>query len=454
MYLLNILTPMLNEDYFAAFVWPMGVPDLGILPEDTPRVSSFLDVLHNCKVYYLSEGGRLPGGFIVGALFWDLGKSYFEPVNALLMTLLVVEIYWLVHEGTVSFDFEPAYLLWIFFSLWAFNLSFVDACLWMSGSSNYLWMMVIVLAFLIPYTRNYYNPKLLNKDNPKMTAAMFFTGLLAGWSHETTTCWLILVLFYWLYLCKKSGTLQKWKLAGSVGFCTGYALLMFAPGNFARLATQQQTNNTVSSSVFYTFKIGEIVWITIFQFFLWYFIISFLCRYKNRISQTQVITPYLNVAKAYSIIALGSTIFMFLIPASIIRPSFLNVVFLTIAVASLFRAQDVAQEFVIQQGAKSFLKLVGYAYLIFTIVVCLWCNYNNWKHWNDILVMIQQEQTNPTNTVLTIEPYGSDTSIWSRFARGFHLIPMPVINDDENDRINVNVARYYNLKGIAIKKEK
>ena len=453
MYILNILTPMLNEDYFSAFVWPMGIPDLGILPEDAKRVSGFSDVLENCRVYYLSEGGRLPGGFIVGALFWDLGKVYFEPVNALLMTLLVVEIYWLSHEGTVSFDFEPSYILWIFFSLWAFNLSFVDACLWMSGSSNYLWMMVIVLAFLIPYTKNYYNPKLLTEDSMKMTVSLFFTGLLAGWSHETTTCWLILVLFYWLYLCKKSCTLQKWKLAGFIGLCIGYTLLMFAPGNFARLTTQQQTNNTVSSAVFYTFKIGEIVWITLFHFLLWYFIISFLFRYKNRIGQTRVITPYLNIAKACSIIALSSGIFMFLIPASIIRPSFLNLVFLTIAAATLFRAQDVTQEFVIQQSTKSFLKLMGYTYLALTVVVCLWCNFNNWNHWNDILAMIQQEQKNQTNTIITVKPYATETSVWSRFGRGIHLIPMPVINDNANDRINVNVARYYNLKGIALQKE-
>ena len=449
MYVLNYLTPMLNEDYFAAFVWPIGVPDLGILPENTPRVSSFSDILHNCKVYYLSEGGRLPGSFIVGALFWDLGKAYFEPFNAILMTLLIMEIYWLVHEGTVSFNFKPSYLIWIFFSLWAFNLSFVDACLWMSGSSNYLWMIVIVLAFLIPFTKNYYNTKSYNEDTPKMTATMFFSGVLAGWSHETTTWWLIVLLFWWLYLCNKRSTLHQWMIAGFIGLCLGYALLILAPGNFARLAAQQQTNSSVSSEVFYTFKIEEIVWIMLFQLFLWYFIIRFLYWNKNKISQAHIFAPYLNMAKAYSIIALGSSVFMFLIPASIIRPSFLNLVFLTIAAATLFRVQEITQEYVIKEKAKSFLKLIGYAYLLLTVMVCLWCNYNNWIHWNGVLAMIQQEQKNPTNSVLIIKPYDTDATVLSRFARGFHLIPMPVINGNEKDRINVNVARYYNLRGIA-----
>ena len=155
MWILNIFTPMLNEDYFSSFVWPEGVPNLGTLPEDARRVSSLSDVLENSRVYYLTEGGRLPGGLFLGVLFWDLGKAFFNPFNALVMTLLVMEIYWLSHEGKISFNFNSSHVFWIFFSLWTFNASFVETCLWMSGSSNYLWMIVVVLAFMIPYVRNY-----------------------------------------------------------------------------------------------------------------------------------------------------------------------------------------------------------------------------------------------------------------------------------------------------------
>lgn len=449
MYILNSITPMLNEDYFGAFVWPEGVPNLGKLPDDVRRVSSFSDVLENCRVYYLSEGGRLPGGFLVGALFWDLDKVYFDLCNSLLMTILVMEIYWLSHEGIVSFDFKPSYLVWIFFSLWAFNVSFIDSCLWISGSSNYLWMMVIVLLFLIPYTKNYYNPHLLNDDAPRMTAGMFFLGILAGWSHETTTCWLILVLFYWLNLCKKENTLQKWKIAGFIGLCIGYALLIFAPGNFARLAVQQQANQAVTFSKLYMYKATELVWIFLFHFFLWYFIVSFFCRYKNIIGQTRVIRPYLNMAKACIIIAFGSGVFMFLIPASIWRASFLNLIFLTIAAALLFRVQEIENKYLINKNKISFLKLIGYSYFIMTIVVSLWCNYINWNHWNDVLVLIQKEKLAPTNKVLYIRPYFTDEKLLWQLVSGSHLIYMPIVSSNENDRINVIVAKYYGIKGIA-----
>ena len=450
MYLLNSITPMLNEDYFAAFVWPEGIPNLGTLPDNAKRVSSFSDVLENCRVYYLTEGGRVPGG-VPGTIFSWLGKVFFNPLNALAMTILVMEIYWLSHEGKVSFDFQPSYLIWIFFSLWAFNLAFTDTCLWMSGSSNYLWMIVIVFAFLIPYVRNYYDEKWSHNNSFKLSVIMFINGLLAGWSHETTICWLILILLYWLYQCKKHDALQNWKITGFAGLSIGYALLIFAPGNYYRLAMQQQTNNAIGLFEIYSYKLTEILWILIFHSFLWYFIISFLLRSRKIHVFQDRINSYINLATVCSLIAFGSGFIMFLLPASVLRPSFLNLVFLIVAAASLFRAQEIAQKSFLQKNVKSFLQLIGGSYVILTMTISLWCNYINWNHWNDIIALIHKEQKNPTNVALQVEPYYTDAKTYSRFARGFHLIPMPVVCGDENDRINVTLAKYYDIKGIAIK---
>lgn len=450
MFILNILTPMFNEDYFSAFVWPQGIPNLGTLPEDAKRVSSFSDVLENCRVYYLSEGGRLPGGFIVGALFWNLGKTWFNPVNALLMILLIMEIYWLSHEGAVSLDFNSSYIIWIFFSLWAFNASFTDACLWMSGSSNYLWMMVLVFAFLLPYVANYFNKNKYNKNDSKMTVGMFVSGILAGWSHETTICWLIVVLFCWLYVCKKENNLQTWKITGFIGLCLGYILLIFAPGNFARLAVQQQSNSVLSVVDIYQYKLVETAHVILFHVFLWYFIVNFFLRYKNRIKQKEIAAHYLSLVKMLSIIAFGSGIFMFLIPASTWRVSFLNLAFLTLAVSLLFRLQEITNTPVFNKQTKVFLKFFGFAFLFITATVSLWCNYVNWNHWNEILVMIRQEQQDPTNAVLQVEPYYTSNKPLLKLASGFHILPMPLAGGNESHRLNVVVAKYYGIKGIRI----
>lgn len=449
MYVLNSFTPLLNEDYFGAFVWPEGVPNLGILPKDVRRVSNLSDVLENLRVYYLTEGGRLPGGFIIGVLFWNLEKTYFNLFNAMIMTVLVMEIYWLSHEGIVTFNFDSSYLFWIFFGLWAFNASFVDACLWASGSSNYLLMMVVVLAFLIPYVRNYYEEEWLQKDDFKITTGMFFAGILAGWSHETTICWLIVFLFYWLYLCKKNKRLQNWKIAGFIGLCVGYLLLICAPGNFYRLSQQAQLSGGIPINELYLSKLTELVWIFLFHFLLFYFITKSLFKAKKNCINNLKFAPYMNIAEICSLVAIGSGIVMFLIPVSGWRPSFLNLVFLVTAAASLYRGQEVANIFVFNNRGQRFLKFVGCSYFLMTVFVSLWCSYINWNHWNEVLEMIYREQMHPTNIVLKVKPYYTDNKAWLHFCSGLHLIYMPVVSNDENDRINIAVARYYNIKGIA-----
>ena len=161
MFILNTLTPLLSDDYYSAFLWPQGMRINDTSHEAIKRISGFEDIFRGIKGYYYTWGGRVPGGLPVSFFVWQ-GKEFFNPINALMMSILAAEIYWLSHEGKVSVDFNPSYLIWIFFALWAFNASFVDTCLWLAGASNYLWMLVLVLAFLIPYIRSYFDINAFN----------------------------------------------------------------------------------------------------------------------------------------------------------------------------------------------------------------------------------------------------------------------------------------------------
>ncbi len=455
LYVLNIMTPMLNEDYFAVFVWPQGVPNLGVLPENVKRVSCLTEFFENIKTGYLNEGGRLPGG-IPGAGFSLIGKDFFNPLNALVMVLLIMEIYWISHEGKVTFDFDVSYLFWIFFCLWAFNPSLVDSCLWMSGSSNYLWMMVVVLAFLIPYVQSYYNESLLQKDSLSLTLAMFFLGVFAGWSHETTVCWIILALFYWLYKSRERNNCQHWKIFGFLGLCIGYSLLVFAPGNFARLQNAGEQTGAglgfIGHDLFFH-KLVELSILLFFQIFLWHFLISFFLRQKALYcSKDSKAFCYVTIAKLCCFIALGSSLFMFLIPVSGWRPSFLSLVFLIIGAATLFRLHEKDNNIKrINEKVKLMLKYLGCTYLFLTIAISLYANYLNWNYWREVLANINNKSQTLATRVLVITPPPTDKNyMFWRMASGTHLIYVPVVSADEQDRINKIVARYYNIKGIKV----
>ena len=42
--------------------------------------------------------------------------------------------------------------------------------------------------------------------------------------------------------------MRRWKISGFTGFCLGYALLIFAPGNFNRLQIHQNDNSVFLAS--------------------------------------------------------------------------------------------------------------------------------------------------------------------------------------------------------------
>ena len=452
MYILNIYTPLLSDDYFSAFVWPHRVRLNDITYEAVGRVSSFEDIFRCLRGYYNTWGGRIPGGFPVSFFVWH-GKEFFNPINAFMIPVLIAEIYWLSHEGRVSLDFNPSYLIWIFFALWAFNVSFIDTCLWLAGSSNYLWMLVIVLAFLIPYIRSYFDGNAFKNYNFQLTIGIFVLGLLSGWSHETTNCWIALMLLYLLYVSRKKGELNLWKISGFTGFCLGYALLVLAPGNFSRLQLQQHTDIVFMASDQLSSKFIECVAILLFHFVVWYFIISFFFKYKRQKEKfiQKDTALYLIIAMLFILIAFGSGLMMLFIPSKGFRPSFLNLVYLIIASALLFRLQEVNGVYVVDDRGKSFLKFIGYTYLTVTVFFSVWGNCINYCHFQNILVSVKEAAKHSPQTVLEVPPsLTSQNDIWL-FGSGFHLIPLPFY-EDENNEINQTFSYYYGIKGIKIVK--
>lgn len=446
MLILNIMKPLSSDDFFLAFVWPEGMPINVLLPEGSSKISSISDFCKSIKTYYFVWGGRVTGQSLMTFFAWQ-GKEYFNFFNAFMVILLIAEIYWLSHEGKVSLDFDLSYIIWIFFSLWSFNISFNDTFLWLSGACEYLWTLVIILAFLIPYVRNYYDNRFFTNNSFKFAILMFFGGLLSGTTRETVICWVIVVLSFWLYICFRKSNLQLWKISGFAGLCIGYAVLIFAPGNVSRLAIQQKADSFLLPPEFLLPKLTETLGIVAFHLFLWYFLLTFFLRFSNK-SKLEVDSLHINIAKACTFIAFCSGMVMFMIQSEGFRPSFVNLVFLTIAVASIFRFGETTDIQIIDSKTKSFLKKVGYVYLSITIIVSFYGNYLNWMHWNSILALVKDAQNKQSDVVVEINPYpiGKDSMVY--LLSGFHIIMMPFNNEYIDESINNTFAKYYGIQGI------
>ncbi len=455
MLVLNIFKPLSSDDYFLAFVWPEGTGINGFLPETARRVSSFRDIYESLKSYYFVWGGRIPGQSLMTFFVWQ-GKSVFNVLNAFVFIILILEIYWISHEGKVGLDFNVTYIIWIFFSLWAFNISFNDTFLWLSGSCEYLWMAVILLAFMLPYVKNYFDNMLLNNNSITRTLGMLVLGILAGDSRETVICWLIVFLAYWLFICYQQNNLQYWKIAGLVGLCIGYSLLMFAPGNYSRLVLQQQSASVFIPREFLLSKVIESLEIIAFHSFLWRFILNYFYNYyKNNgwshPNKKEKDDLYINFAAMCTSIAFGSGVIMFFIQSEGFRPSFINLIFLIIAASCLFRVAEMQENPSLNETTKFFFQKIGYLYLIFTIVCSLWGNHMNWKYWNSILALVNETNMKKSEVILEIEPYPIGKNNILTMLSGFHVSVMPFHGNNEASPVNRTFARYYGIKGIKIK---
>ena len=184
------------------------------------------------------------------------------------------------------------------------------------------------------------------------------------------------------------------------------------------------------------------------------FLIRFLyCYYREKrkiLKNNKTADSYVNFIKVCAALAFSCGVVQFLIPSGGYRTSFVNLIFLTIAVATIFRFQQKTATERLHGKEKVFLKTVGACYLILSMFFSAWGNYINWNHWNSILVRVEEAQYQHRNDILLVEPYPIREDSLINVLSGFHISPMPFRGLTETDEINRTFARYYNIKGIKV----
>ena len=97
-----------------------------------------------------------------------------------------------------------------------------------------MWMTFFQLLFVTPYVK-----ALRSNDSgssPLKIALMFVLGLLAGWSNEAGALATVCLTGFLVMMSKSRGIFRSWMMVGLTTLTVGCILMLFAPGNFARLA--------------------------------------------------------------------------------------------------------------------------------------------------------------------------------------------------------------------------
>ena len=456
-YILNTLTPRaFGDDYLYAFVW-QGHSMFTPLTEDAVRISSLKDIFVSQWSHYLTWSGRAVSHTLIQFFLW-VGKPVFNFLNAAVSVLLIAEIYWCAHKGIISKQFNAGMVCWISFAIWAFTPGFSTIFLWTSGACNYLWTAVFLLLFLLPYIRKYYCFEEIMTENGFFKFTMFILGIIAGWSNENSICWVILLLMVFLFVNKEKKESEFWMYTGLAGLITGYAFLMFAPGNVARLHVELTSMHAEIGTFMSWFKMGllgpkfDILFVVFFfQFLLWYFCLRSMYLLNKEAGVNEAVNKERLLVKILMITSFCMTFMMFFSPLFPLRSSFPGTVQLIIAATILLRMQDDYVIEIIKKKARNFLCVVGVFYTAVTILVTVYGFYYYHVQVEELLSFVQNSKEAKEN-ILTVNALEPVDEILEN-ASGFH-IPSFEMLEDENFWSNVAFSRYYGIKGIRMVKQK
>lgn len=210
MLVLNILTPLIADDYSYSFIHGT-----------TQRVKNILDVFVSQADHYMTWGGRsIAHG--IAQIFLMFPKIIFSICNSIVYTLVI----YLIYKNTIDKKDKPLLMILIHFLLYFCLPVFGQNCIWLIGSCNYLWTTMFILLFVLLFRKE-------RKDNIINIILMFILGLIAGWSNENSSFALIVITVLLMIPFKKIN-IKKWKISGLLGVITGFVVMILAPGNFVR----------------------------------------------------------------------------------------------------------------------------------------------------------------------------------------------------------------------------
>lgn len=219
------LTPYFANDY--RYLLISGTNDL---------VSSFKDIFISQYHHYFEWGGRSVAHFIAQALLY-MGKPASAVCQALCYVLLILFVYYNAYgiKPTLKLRFKPLVLITIllFLQLRAYG----EVVFNIVSSANYLYVLLIVLMFLLPYRISM--SREIGVSHSIFCPIIFVLGILAGWSNEATGAAVSAGLGLYLLFNLKQRKLQLWQCVGYIGFLIGFAFMIFAPGNHARLESME-----------------------------------------------------------------------------------------------------------------------------------------------------------------------------------------------------------------------
>lgn len=407
------------------------------------RVTSVADIILSQYRHYFTWGGRTPPHVLAQLLLLS-GKLAGALATALCFVLLIYLVNVLAKGSLLNpFKIDSTALL-ISFSLLYFCLrNFGEVLFMLVTSCNYLFTTTFVLLILMPFV------KALESNNDDCTkskgfvlknifiALMFLCGLTAGWCNENTGFALCSMTFLYLVYMFRQKKLSSFMIAGFLGMCTGFLILVLSPGNAARMQMMESTGRFDYFSHIFTaigvFNLSLLENLPLIIAFLYLLFKVYKKGLIKKYRQSMLCTLYLF---AIGFASLSVMIFSPNFPA---RSATVFTVFTLVATLKLYYILKKEQVTVVNRSFFYSYSVVFSLYFLITATNSLEClsrlNDEFYQRENSI-----KEQILDGKTDLVVKPF---SVVSSRY------IFVGDIHADSNYFANKILSRYYKISSIV-----
>ncbi len=214
----NMLTPMVSDDFAHYY----GVEDV--------HVTTVQGMLHSMGVFRIYANGRVISHFLV-YLFLALPRIVFQVANAVISTCIIVQLSkYILNKNSVK---EYLLLAGIPCALWFFTPSFGEVYLWLSGSLNYSWGLLLYLLFIFPYYCSYTERKqcrLLSSGHIILKILFPLLAFVVGaYSENGATASICVAGLLWLFTWIKNKKFPWYLFLALICAAAGFLFLISAP---------------------------------------------------------------------------------------------------------------------------------------------------------------------------------------------------------------------------------
>jgi hypothetical protein len=243
-YLLNVFTNIAIDD----FVYKHIITN--VAEEEGVRVLNFKDVLESQYNHYFITNGRVLLNGLAQLFLIPDSKIYFNIANSVFFG--VFQLLLLEQFGKGFLKYTAHHFLILILSLWFLIPGPNHTFLWLNGSINYLWGIVLVLLFLRLFKKVHFENKF---HKIIYIPILFLFAFISGFTHEVFTVGLSGALFINFVINYKKYSVYSTTLI--LGIFLGTFFMVIAPGNLVRLSGSNMDN--LSGFIMVMKKIGRLI---------------------------------------------------------------------------------------------------------------------------------------------------------------------------------------------------